>query len=196
MNDAQIKNIPNAYTTIEQKSEDIGFTMPSDLYVGTLLKTLVSSKPNGNFLELGTGIGLSLSWMVDGMNNDARLTTIDNDGELIGIPNRYFGKDERVNIVCADATDWIKQYQGPLFDLVFADAWPGKYSEIEEILALIQIGGFYVVDDMCRQPNWPEKHEDNVKQLVAYLENRKDFTLTKLNWSTGLIIAVKTNNNK
>ena len=42
---------------IESKSLEIDFSMPSDLYVGTLLKTLVSSKPGANILELGTGIG-------------------------------------------------------------------------------------------------------------------------------------------
>ncbi len=193
MNDSKIKDIPNIHSEIEQKSVDIGFTMPSDLYVGTLLKTLISSKPSGNFLELGTGIGLSLSWMVDGMDEGSCLTTVDNEQDLIGIVKGYFDKDQRITIVCADATDWIKQYHGPMFDLVFADAWPGKYSETEEILALVKVGGFYVVDDMSFQSNWPDGHEKNVDRLVAYLEMREDFTLTKLNWSTGLIIAVKTN---
>ncbi len=191
MNDSNINNIPEIYADIAQKSIDIGFNMPSDLYVGTLLKTLVASKPQGNFLELGTGIGLSLSWMVDGMDKNSSLTTIDNDPELIGIANQYFGHDTRIKLICADGTDWIKQYEGPLFNLVFADAWPGKYSETGQILDLISIGGFYVVDDMSQQPNWPEGHEDNVQGLISYLEKRADFTITKLDWSTGLIIAVK-----
>ena len=32
--------------------------MPSDLFIGTLLKTLITSKPKSKILELGTGIGL------------------------------------------------------------------------------------------------------------------------------------------
>ena len=44
---------------------------------------------------------------------------------------------------------------------------------------------------MTKQPNWPEGHEDNVIQLTAYLEKRVDFQLTKMKWSTGLIMAVK-----
>lgn len=35
--------------------------MPSDLQTGSLLRTLVTSKPNGLFLELGTGTGLLYS---------------------------------------------------------------------------------------------------------------------------------------
>ena len=75
--------------------------------------------------------------------------------------------------------------------MVFADAWPGKYSETEEILSLIKPGGFYVIDDMTAQPNWPDGHEDNVSWLVNYLETREDFVLAKMGWGTGMIVAVR-----
>ncbi|UCE94802.1 MAG: SAM-dependent methyltransferase, partial [Flavobacteriaceae bacterium] len=68
---------------------------------------------------------------------------------------------------------------------------PGKYSEIEEVLELVKIGGLYIIDDMICQPNWPEGHQENVKHLIEYLEKREDFNLTKMNWSTGIIIASK-----
>ena len=174
-----------------RKSEEIGFTMPSDLYIGSFLKTLMASKPNSRFLEIGTGIGLSLSWMIDGMDSDSFLISIDNDQQLTAIAENYFGDDQRVELICDNGTEWIKGYTGEKFDLIFADAWPGKYSEIDEVLDLIKVGGFYIVDDMTKQPNWPEGHEENVKSLVAYLEKREDLTLTKLNWSTGVIMAVK-----
>lgn len=192
MLDSNIPDKPIIHPEIERKSQEIGFTMPSDLYIGSLLKTLVSSKPKARILELGTGIGLSLSWMIDGMDSNSRLITVDNDSELIGIAKSYFGGDERVEIICQDASEWIKNYRNEKFDLVFADAWPGKYSETDKILDLIKVGGFYIVDDMSEQPNWPEGHQDNVDRLVAYLEHRKDFNLTKMNWSTGLIVAVRT----
>lgn len=59
--------------------------MPSDILIGTMLKSLVASKPGGNFLELGTGIGLSLAWMADGMDDSSQLTSIDNDPSLTKI---------------------------------------------------------------------------------------------------------------
>lgn len=191
MNDFNILDKPSLHSTIEAKSREIGFTMPSDLYIGTLLKTLITSKPKSNLLELGTGVGLSLSWMIDGMDADSRLTTVDNDPQLIDIAREIFGDEKRVEIVCADGREWIKNYKGEKFDLVFADAWPGKYSEIDEILELVKVGGFYIIDDMLAQPNWPEEHQGNVDQLIEYLENRVDFNLTKMNWSTGIIIATK-----
>lgn len=191
MNDTIIPDIPEILPEIQAKSAEIGFTMPSDLYIGTLLKTLISSKPDGRFLELGTGIGLSLAWMLEGLTPSANLVTIDNDPDLIAIANDFFGHEERLEIVCADGSDWLTSYQGPSFDLVFADAWPGKYSETEEVLALIKPGGFYVIDDMTAQPNWPDGHEDKVTWLVNYLETREDFVLTKMGWGTGVIVAVR-----
>lgn len=191
MNQACILDKPKKYSKIEAKSTEIGFTMPSDIYIGTLLKTLIASKPKSTILELGTGIGLSLSWMIDGLDKESKLITVDNDSALIKIAKDFFGSDSRVDIICQDGTEWIKNYKGEPFDLVFADAWPGKYSEISEILDLIKIGGFYVIDDMKAQPNWPEGHQDKVKQLIEYLESREDFSLTKMDWSTGVIIMTK-----
>ena len=186
---SNILDKPVIHSKIEKKSAEIGFTMPSDIYIGTLLKTLIASKPKSNILELGTGIGLSLSWMVDGLDDESKLITVDNDPALIA--RAFFGSDSRVEIICEDGTSWIKNYKGEKFDLVFADAWPGKYSEIEEVLDLINLGGFYVIDDMTAQPNWPTGHQDNVDKLINYLEAREDFSLTKMDWSTGVIIMTK-----
>ncbi|UWX56204.1 class I SAM-dependent methyltransferase [Maribacter litopenaei] len=192
MDDSNVQDIPKVYRAIQDKSNEIGFAMPSDVYVGTLLKTLISSKPKGRFLELGTGIGLSLSWMIDGLDAESKLITLDNDPELIEIAHTFFGKDTRVDIVCDDGAEWIKNYEGEHFDLIFADAWPGKYGQLEETLNLLKVGGFYVIDDMLAQPNWPEGHDKNVEELVAHLESREDLNLTKMNWSTGVVLAVKT----
>ncbi|MFX0557954.1 O-methyltransferase [Maribacter sp. CXY002] len=191
MQDANFKDIPKIHSEIERKSSEIGFTMPSDLYIGSLLKTLISSKKEAHVLELGTGIGLSLSWMIDGLDAKSTLITVDNDPELIEIAEAYFNHDQRVQIVCADGAKWIKNYKGDAFDLIFADAWPGKYSQIDEVLNLVKVGGYYVIDDMAHQPNWPEGHEDNVNRLLEYLEQREDFCLTKMNWSTGIVVAVR-----
>lgn len=191
MKESNILDQPKIYDQLLAKSKAIGFTMPSDIFIGTLLKTLVASKPKSRILELGTGIGLSLSWMIDGLDKASKLISIDNDPNLIHIAKGFFGQDARVELICEDGSKWIKDYEGKKFDLIFADAWPGKYSETDEILALVQVGGFYVIDDMKAQPNWPTGHEENVRQLIEYLENRKDFSLTKMDWSTGIILMTK-----
>ncbi|MFY0654700.1 MAG: class I SAM-dependent methyltransferase [Cyclobacteriaceae bacterium] len=191
MEDVITEGIPDNYNRILSKSEEIGFTMPSDLYIGSFLKTLVASKPGGSFLELGTGLGLSLSWMDEGMDTRSRIISVDNDPKLVEIAKSFFGEKENVELVCADGNDWIRQNEDTKFDLIFADAWPGKFNLLEETLALLKSGGYYVIDDLSPQENWPEGHREKVDRLLITLDERPDLVLTKMNWSTGLILATK-----
>ncbi len=191
MNQSNILDTPEVYHQLEVKCAEIGFTMPSDIYIGTLLKSLIASKPMANILELGTGIGLSLAWMIEGLDQHSQLISVDNDPKLIDIAKEYFDADDRVQLVCDDGTEWIKAYHGDPFDLIFADAWPGKYSELEETLQLLKVGGLYVIDDMNPQPNWPEGHAEKAEKLISYLESRDDLTMTKMDWSTGVIICTR-----
>lgn len=192
MNQANILDTPQVYPELLVKCKEVGFTMPSDMYIGTFLKTLISSKPNGRFLELGTGMSLSLAWMLEGMDRNSELISIDNDDELIEIARHFFKEEERLQLICADGDKWLPQYKGERFDLIFADAWPGKYSCLDEVLKLVKVGGFYVIDDMRKQTNWPAGHEHNASSLIEVLEAKEDFTITKMDWSTGVVVAVKT----
>jgi predicted O-methyltransferase YrrM len=190
MNDTTIK-LPENYKSIQKASEKISFSMPSDLQTGSLLRTLIASKPHGRFLELGTGTGLSLSWIAESMDNESIVISIDNSEEYSSVAREFFKTDPRVEILCTDANKWLKDNPDQKFDLIFADAWPGKYSALNEALDMVKTGGFYIIDDMLPQPNWPETHGENVERLINYLETRKDLRFTKMNWSTGIIIVTK-----
>ena len=41
---------------------------------------------------------------------------------------------------------------------------------------MLNNGGFYIIDDMLPQPNWPEGHDDKVKHFISQLEERNDIT--------------------
>jgi len=191
MDQSVILEKPKQYGSLLAKSKEMGFAMPSDIYIGTLLKTLAASKPAGNFLELGTGIGLSLSWLIKGMDKNSKITSIDNDQNFVDVAKMFLGEEDGLELICADGGEWLDGYQGDSFDLIFADAWPGKYSHLNTALALLKKGGYYVIDDMQKQPNWPEGHEERAEKLINVLDKREDITITKMNWSTGLIVAVK-----
>ena len=182
---------PAQYDSLIKKSKEIGFTMSSDIYVGSLLKTLITSKPSAQVLELGTGIGLSLSWMIEGLDKNTKIVSIDNDPNLINIAKSFLGDDPRVKLICEDGSAWITAYQGTPFDLIFADTWPGKYSDLETLLNHLKIGGFYVIDDMKPQPNWPDGHQKKVDELIRFLESKQAFSITPIDWSTGIIIMTK-----
>ena len=190
MKDYLFPDLPMQYKKIARASKKLQFNMASDLYTGSLLKTLVASKQSGRILELGTGSGLATSWILSGMSKNTKLVTVDNNDILLDIAKESLA-DPRIKFALADGYEWIKNYKGEKFDLVFADAIPGKYDLFEETLALIKVGGFYIIDDMVPQPNWPVGHSVRAKKLITMLEERDDITLTKMGWSTGIVIVTK-----
>jgi len=190
MVDSIFSDMPVQYENIAEATKAIAFNMASDMQTGSLLKTLAASKLSGRILELGTGTGLATSWIVDGMDERTKLITIENNTLLLDIARKAL-QDSRVEFVWADGYAWIQTYSGEKFDMVFADAMPGKYDLFEETIGLVKLGGFYIIDDMLPQPNWPEGHADKVERFIGELGERNDILLTKLNWSTGIIIVTK-----
>lgn len=182
---------PQSYYSIEAATKASGFTMASDILTGSLLRTLSASKPAGAFLEMGTGTGLSTSWILDGMDTTSSLLSVDNDPTFLNIANQFLGADPRLTLVTSDGGDWLEQNKHRRFDYIFADTWHGKYLMLEEALAMLNKGGLYIIDDMLPQPNWPDGHHEKALKLVRDLEARTDLTLTKQVWSTGIIVAVK-----
>jgi predicted O-methyltransferase YrrM len=191
MREEMNQQVPKFYFDIDRETKESGFTMASDILTCSLLRTLAVSKPGGKFLELGTGTGLSTSWILDGMDSNSTIISFDNDEKLLAIAKKFLGHDNRLNLILSDGEDWVKNNSGLKFDYIFADTWHGKYLLLDEVLGMLNVGGFYIVDDMLPQPNWPEGHEEKAINFVKYLEGRNDLMLTIQNWATGIIIAVK-----
>ena len=186
-----IHTYPTGFDQIKQHSEAIGFSMSSDLYTGSLLQTLVATKPGARVLEIGTGTGLATAWLLAGMDAEAALVSIDTEVTYRAIAERVLGHDPRLELRCEDAGTYLKTATPNSFDLIFADAWPGKYSHLDAALALLAPGGLYLIDDMLPQPNWPDGHDEKEYQLVADLESRADLHIVKMAWSTGILIAAR-----
>src|SRR5271165_1828515 len=85
---------PLAYNAIKKATEANGFSMPSEVLTCSLLKTLAATKPGGKFLELGTGTGLSTTWILDGMDEKSTLISIDNDEMFLNIAKENLGVDK------------------------------------------------------------------------------------------------------
>lgn len=186
-----IARYPQPYESIDHQTKACGFTMASDPLTCSLLRTLAASKPHGKFLELGTGTGLSTSWILEGMDNGSTLTSIDNDPALLDIASKFLGADKRLTLIETDGEAWVTKNLKEKYDYIFADTWHGKYLMLDEVLAMLSLGGLYIIDDMIPQPNWPEGHHEKATKLIAELESRADLVVTKQVWATGIIIAVK-----
>lgn len=160
-------NPPAALPAILDRTEALAFPMPSEPRTGAMLRVLAAAKPGGRLLELGTGTGLCTAWLLDGMDRDARLTTVDVDPEVQAVARQFLGGDGRLEIVTADAGAFLHRQQPETYDLIFADAMLGKYELLNKALALLRPGGLYVVDDMLPQESWPENHAPRVPRLIA-----------------------------
>lgn len=182
---------PPAYNHILEATTIAAFTMASDVLTCSLLRTLAASKPSSKFLELGTGTGLSASWILDGMDAGSSLISIDNDEKFLKIAREYLSDDNRLELICVDGDEWIERNKQQKFDFIFADTWHGKYLLLDEALSMLNKGGFYIIDDMLPKPNWPQGHAEKVTGLIQHLETRNDLVLIKQLWATGIIIATK-----
>jgi predicted O-methyltransferase YrrM len=182
--------VPEAYSSIIQESAVMGFGQSCDRKTGFLLKGLAASKPGGSFLELGTGTGASASWIMDGMDESSKLTTVDIDSAVQSIAKKYLGKDSRITFCCEDGAVFIRNLSEQ-FDFIFADTWPGKFELLDKTLDHLNIGGFYVIHDVFPQ-KLPEEFRIKATKLLKTLQDRPDLDITELDWSTGLILAVKT----
>lgn len=186
-----IKSIPEAYERIDEETKALGFTMASDIQTCSLLKTLAASKPASRFLELGTGTGLSTAWILAGMDAYSSLISVDNEADFLEVAERFLGQDDRLSLIHSDGGEWVENNKSQKFDYIFADTWPGKYLLLDEVLTMLNPGGFYIIDDMMPQPNWPAGHEDKALDLLKDLENRTDLIITRQVWATGIVIGVK-----
>lgn len=192
MNDTEFNRRPTSLAEIVADTETLGFNMMSEAKVGALLAVLAASKPGGRLLELGTGTGHGTAWLLSGMDATATLDTVDTDESVVVVARRHLEGDCRVTFHVTDGATFLLTPGLASFDLIYADAWPGKFTHLEEALALLRPGGMYVIDDLLPQANWPEGHAPNVPKLLNAIEERRGFVSVRLAWASGLMLVVRT----
>lgn len=191
MDDQQI-SVPAAMDGIRKDSDRLGFSMASEPRTGSLLAALAASKPGGRLLELGTGTGVGTAWLLAGMDAGARLDTVDTDAAVVAVAQRHLAGDARVTFHVTDGAEFLQRSPQASFDLIYADAWPGKFTCLDAALSLLRVGGVYVIDDLLPVEGWPDGHHGKVSSLMDALERRPGVRIVKMAWASGLLIAVRT----
>lgn len=192
MNDNRIHRRPRALDAIQADCERIGFAFASEERTGALLAAIAASKPGGRFLEIGTGAGHRTAWMLEGADRCSCIETVDSNPDTVAIARRHLAMDPRVTFHVADGAQFILGIREKTYDLIFADAWPGKFSHLDETLSLLSAGGVYLVDDLLPQANWPEGQGDRVPELLDSLESRQDVFVVRMAWASGIVLVVRT----
>jgi predicted O-methyltransferase YrrM len=191
MDDISYIQPPATLARILKRTSELGFDLASEERTCALLRTLAASKPGGRFLETGTGTGVATAWLLDGMDATSQLVSVDVDAKLQDSAREALGHDARLTLILEDAAAFLERQPVASFDFVFADAMRGKYENLDDALRIVRAGGFYVIDDMLPQSNWPEGHGPRVLALLETLATRPDFEITPMAWASGLVVAVR-----
>lgn len=182
---------PKAYEAILADTRKIGFQSWCWPQVGALLRVMAATKPGGRMMEVGTGTGIGTCWLLDGMDAEARLTTVDVSPKVQAIAQTHLGMDPRLTILCDDGAATIGRQTPNSFDLIFADGGAGKHTHLDEALALLRPGGIYICDDTKPHPLWPPEHAAKIPPLMEKLAARQDFRRLYIDWSSGAVVMVK-----
>jgi predicted O-methyltransferase YrrM len=89
-------------------------------------------------VELGTGTGHGTAWLLAGMDAASTLETVDVDATVAAVAQRHLGSDNRVSFHVMDGAQFLERSLPSQFDLIYADAWPGKFTRLDEALALLR----------------------------------------------------------
>jgi demethylmenaquinone methyltransferase/2-methoxy-6-polyprenyl-1,4-benzoquinol methylase len=183
--------LPERVERATARGVEAGFTMSCDPSVGRLLSVLAAATPpNGRILELGTGCGVGLAWIVDGLAGraDVEVTSIEFDHAVAEVARRS-DWPRSVSIVEADAVEVFPSLGG--FDLVFADAQGGKWDRLDLTIAAVRPRGVLVVDDMTPLQWESDHHRTKTEEVRERLLAHPDLVAVELAPGSGVILCTR-----
>lgn len=172
---------------IYKASQSLSFEANCDLDVANFAATLARGV-GGNWLELGTG--LALLFLAETLA-DGRLDSVDNDPNVSKAAEAIIGTDKNINFIVQDGGSFLKDCKQGAYRFIFADAWPGKFSHLNEALKALEVGGLYLIDDLLPQVNWPPNHQPRVDALLSLLSETEKFALSYIDWGSGVAVVTK-----
>jgi predicted O-methyltransferase YrrM len=182
-------DVPQTVQKAQEISDRYRFYMASEPRTGALLRTLAASKPGGRILEIGSGLGLGAAWLLAGMDEDARLTTLETHPKFAAVCRETLAPDSRVEVVTTDAIDWLENYSGPPFDLVFMDTTTAKFFRRDLVFQHLAKGALVVADDLLPQPKWNSEHAGKVERFRREFVKEPELVPLLMDWASGIALA-------
>ena len=188
-----MSEVPERVRMAEARSREAGFGLSCDAGTGALLAVLAAAvPPGGRILELGTGAGVGLSWIVDGLGgrDDVEVVSVELDPATAEVA-AGLGWPDGVRVVVGDALAHVDRPER--WDLVFADAQGGKWEVLADTVRSLRPGGVLLVDDMTPDAFMDDEHRDKTAEVRAHLLASPELTAVEIGWSTGLILCSRRN---
>jgi demethylmenaquinone methyltransferase/2-methoxy-6-polyprenyl-1,4-benzoquinol methylase len=183
--------LPTAVVAALARAEAAGFKLSSEPGVGALLAALAASvRSRGHILELGTGAGVGLAWLVSGLGTrtDIEVITVDINAELQSA-TRAAGWPAYVRFDIGDGA--VRAGQLGRFDLIFADAQGGKTVGLDQTIEALSPGGILVVDDMDLALHDDPELSEALTRVRAQLLGDRRLVCADLTYSSGVILATR-----
>lgn len=168
---------------------------------GALLKTLAAATGARHVVEVGTGAGVSGTWLLSGMPQDGVLTTIDVDVEHQRSARTAFAEagvpSARTRTIAGRALEVLPRLANGAYDLVLLDAEVG---ELEDLVAqanrLLRSGGLLVVphalwQDQVADPARRDPDTVAMRDVVRALLEDEAWSASLLPVGAGVLLAVK-----
>jgi len=182
-------DVPERVRVAEARAREAGFGLSCDAGTGALLAVLAGAvPPGGRILELGTGAGVGLSWIVEGLGDrdDVEVTSVELDAATAAVAIGL-GWPDGIRIEVGDALAHVDR--PARWDLVFADAQGGKWEGLADTVRSLRPGGVLLVDDMTPARFMDDEHRAKTAEVRAHLLASPDVTAVEIGWSTGLILC-------
>ncbi|MFE2271384.1 O-methyltransferase [Streptomyces lavendulae] len=184
--------VPPAVGAAYARARQAGFDRSCCPEVGELMSVLAAAVPTGGrILELGTGVGVGLAWIVHGLRSrtDVEVVSVEIDPRKSDVAAGA-GWPDRVRLVVGDAKEAVPSLGE--FDLIFLDVPGGsKASLFDGAITALRPGGQLLIDDM--NPYWGTGRTHlplDGHDPERLLEDSR-VACTRLRYASGMILAAR-----
>jgi predicted O-methyltransferase YrrM len=181
--------IPPIVAAATDRAREAGFTASSERSVGRFLAVLAGAvPPGGRILEIGTGTGVGLAWLVHGLGGrtDVEVHSVELDPPTHALTAGAGWPP----FVRTHAGDVLSLYDTlGTFDLIFADAPGGKWNGLDRTIAALGPAGVLLVDDMTPAEWGSAEHEQHTREVRETLLSHDRLNAVEIAWSSGLILC-------
>ncbi|WP_084075037.1 O-methyltransferase [Demequina sp. NBRC 110052] len=167
---------------------------------GQALQVLARALDARHVVEIGTGAGVSTTYLLRGMNPAGVITTIDREAEHHKAARRTLADagfaPERARMITGRALEVLPRLTDGGYDLVLIDARKVEYPMyLEHALRLLRPGGMVAIDNALwhgRVPDPAQRDEETTAVRMTLKAIREDESLTTvlLTAGDGLCVAM------
>ncbi len=183
--------VPLGVKAAYDREQELRFKQSSEPEVGRLLSVLAAMVPwRGRVLELGTGAGVGLAWIVYGLGqrNDVEVVSVELDSQQAAIVQAA-GWPDWVSIIVGDGAELLETLGS--FDLIFPDTPGGKIYKLGTTIAALRLGGLLLLDDMELPSNEYPERRIRLASVRDQLFGDPHLVCADLALSSGLILAAR-----